>query len=422
MRSVIKNTLFLITVFTLIYVLLGQRAPAVTGRMSMSGCDRCHPKIREEKRKPVQHPPFSKDNCSVCHNPHVSSHTKLLNKSANTLCLSCHKDLANKISQTKAHGALAKGDCLNCHKPHSSSYKGLLKDQAEKLCINCHKETIEKSLHYKVTHQPVIQGACLKCHDSHASSNPYLLNAKPQDLCKKCHQPGCKAEGVSISELTSKKDCTTCHSGHGSDYQKLLGPKGHTTFLKGECRSCHGEIKDLASFTTHKVTTETCLSCHPKDKVKINPEDPHYGLRGNACLFCHSPHASTEEKFVLKFTSFCLECHQDIDRKTALMERRLKGLKKGVLRNRECLACHLPVHSKTTHLLRGDDPLGLKTCARCHPREHENTHPVGEKYKDPRNGKPLTCSSCHSMHEAKYKYLLTHEGDRELCVQCHRIP
>lgn len=421
MKVAIKKICFLVIVFFILYVIifLLKISPAKEARMT---CISCHPKLKEESKNPVQHHPFAKGDCSVCHNPHVSTHSKLLKRSVNSLCLGCHKELSDNMAKNKVHGALAKGDCLSCHKPHSSEIKGLLKSPVEKLCINCHKEEIEKSLHFKVTHQPVAQGACSSCHESHASPRHYLLKKSSRELCIKCHTPGCKVEGVSISEFTSKMDCLSCHSGHGSNYNKLLGPKGHTAFLNGNCKTCHGEFKDLSSFKSQKVTTETCLKCHPKDKVKINTEDPHYGLSENACLFCHSPHGSSEDKLVVKFTAFCLDCHQEIDRKLKVMEKRFKGLKKGVLRNRECLACHLPVHSQTSYLFRGDDPLGLKTCARCHPREHEFTHPVGEKYKDPRNGKPLTCSSCHSMHEAKYKYLLTHEGDRELCIQCHKIP
>lgn len=427
MRAVIKRKKFWLClgfcgIILILFSFLDNKAPARIGQNSESVCLNCHSKLNVEKKKPFQHQPFTRGECVRCHNPHVSSHSKLLNQSIKSLCLECHKDLATKISKNKPHGALAKGDCLSCHNPHASDYKGLLKSFPEKLCISCHKEEIEKSIQEKVTHKPLAQGACLTCHDSHASINNYLLKEDSKKLCAGCHTPGCKVGNTDISALTSKRDCTSCHSGHASPFQKLLGPKGHTAFLDRNCQTCHGEIKDLSVFIDIKVTTETCLKCHPKDKIKINEEDPHYGLKENACLFCHAPHASKDEKLVLKFTGFCIECHEEIDKKINIISRRLKGLKKGVLRNRECLACHLPVHKKTTYLLRGDDPLGLKTCARCHPREHENTHPVGEKYKDPRNGKPLTCLSCHSMHDAKFKYLLTHDGDRELCLQCHQIP
>ncbi len=383
-------------------------------------CLSCHPKISEEKKKSIQHLPFSTDNCTSCHNPHVSSHSKLLKKSVNFLCLSCHKELAEFINKNKVHGALAKGDCLGCHNPHSSDLKNLLKTSTEKLCLNCHKEKIEKDLQLKVTHQPIAQGTCPSCHDSHASPKHYLLKKDSRELCISCHTSRCQVDGIPISELTSKMDCLSCHSGHGSNQENLLGPKGHTAFLTKNCKACHGEIKDQTSFQIKKVTTNTCLSCHSKERIKINEKDPHYGLSENVCLLCHDPHRSSEDKFVIKFTAFCLDCHQEINRKLKVMERRFKGLKKMVLKNRECLACHLPVHSKTTYLFRGDDPLGLKTCARCHTRESRFTHPVGENYKDPRNGKPLTCISCHSMHEAKYKFLLTHDGDKELCLQCHK--
>ena len=45
---------------------------------------------------------------------------------------------------------------------------------------------------------------------------------------------------------------------------------------------------------------------------------------------------------------------------------------------------------------------------------------MGENTRDPRNGQPLDCLSCHRLHGAPFeKYLpLNPDGDR--CIQCHK--
>jgi predicted CXXCH cytochrome family protein len=60
-------------------------------------------------------------------------------------------------------------------------------------------------------------------------------------------------------------------------------------------------------------------------------------------------------------------------------------------------------------------------CARCHESQHKITHPLGDDVIDVRNGEPVTCISCHSMHSAKADYMLTHEKDRAICIQCHKM-
>ena len=39
--------------------------------------------------------------------------------------------------------------------------------------------------------------------------------------------------------------------------------------------------------------------------------------------------------------------------------------------------------------------------------------------RDPRTGRPLSCTGCHLPHTADQPSLLSHEPRRELCVQCH---
>jgi len=44
---------------------------------------------------------------------------------------------------------------------------------------------------------------------------------------------------------------------------------------------------------------------------------------------------------------------------------------------------------------------------------------MGADALDPRNGKPLTCASCHTVHSSDYTFLLADNPERALCVDCH---
>jgi predicted CXXCH cytochrome family protein len=60
-------------------------------------------------------------------------------------------------------------------------------------------------------------------------------------------------------------------------------------------------------------------------------------------------------------------------------------------------------------------------CATCHENVGEqHFHPYGPPARDPRTGEDLQCSSCHNPHSSDYKALLTHDLERDLCLQCHQ--
>ena len=100
------------------------------------------------------------------------------------------------------------------------------------------------------------------------------------------------------------------------------------------------------------------------------------------------------------------------------MEKTLKSIKCTPVKERQCFNCHIPMHSDRPLYFRAD---GIDMCARCHETEHKITHPLGKDVIDPRDGGPLTCLSCHSMHDAKDEFLLTYDRNRALCIQCHKM-
>lgn len=46
---------------------------------------------------------------------------------------------------------------------------------------------------------------------------------------------------------------------------------------------------------------------------------------------------------------------------------------------------------------------------------------MGVDTRDPRNGQPMDCLSCHGMHDAAYDKYMHFGGERELCISCHSL-
>jgi predicted CXXCH cytochrome family protein len=59
-------------------------------------------------------------------------------------------------------------------------------------------------------------------------------------------------------------------------------------------------------------------------------------------------------------------------------------------------------------------------CAQCHEWQTHSTHPIGEKFADPRNKNvTLQCLSCHRSHGTEYKHFIYYDTTNDLCIQCH---
>jgi len=358
-------------------------------------CYRCHATVKLQINKKYIHLPFKQGKCLFCHQSHASGTRGLLVRDVNNLCIQCHKEIKN-------HGF---GTCLECHTSHSSDNKNLLNSQVE--CLNCHKFNNNKE--FVIIHKPYSEKRCLSCHNPHSKLSFYLKE-DPRRLCLTCHQPKCRVKNISIAFITQKMNCITCHSGHNSKYKGLFALHGHSSFYSKKCGDCHNEIKPNVSITLRKDLQLLCLSCH-KDISLLN-NDIHY--KDKNCSLCHYSHASYYSKLI-DYNSFnCVTCHQNIEQKNHMLVKRFKVIRCEPLKNNRCLACHTPPHSKQAYYLKGDK---IEVCVSCHKEFHKVSHPL--KVNDPRNGEPMNCLSCHSMHNAKAEFLLTHDRKRALCIQCH---
>ncbi len=380
-------------------------------------CYRCHNVLKESLSDEFRHFLFKQGKCSTCHDPHVSKDRGLVKKDINPLCLGCHDSIKDLVQNAQQHSAIRDGACTDCHNSHSGPNRKLMKKPEKELCWECHAE-LKPQMDRVNACVPFKKGECSSCHNPHGSLQDNLLIDEPIKTCKRCHNTvKCSAGGVPISSVTKDMNCVSCHSGHSSDIKGLLGPYGHSFFLNKECEKCHKPFKDGGRIETIQEGERLCLSCHKKDTVII-ADDIHGKDTPNSCSMCHDHHASNRSEYTLNESEMCSNCHEDTERRTTFMEKALKSKREcEPIKNRQCFECHVPKHSERKLNFREDE---FVLCNKCHEAQHKITHPLGPDVIDKRNGQPVTCVTCHSMHAAKAKYMLTHDGKRTLCIQCHK--
>ncbi len=379
-------------------------------------CYKCHVKLKESLSRSYVHFPFKDGKCIACHDAHTSDARGLVKEGINPLCLSCHEGIKKALKKNFVHHVLKKGVCTDCHYAHSGENKHLLVKAQRDLCWGCH-EPLKDQLKKSYTHKPFREGECASCHDPHASSEENQIRDIPNKLCKSCHTAKCKIGNASITSAIEKLSCDECHSGHSSNTSGLLGPYGHTAFLDKKCEQCHNPIVADKKITTKISGKDLCFSCHKKDTTKLKEGDVHINDAKGGCTLCHSYHASKKKNLTVKESLSCFTCHQNTEKRTILMEKALKSIRCVPVKARKCFECHLPPHSLNPLYFKADK---IQTCSRCHTQQHKVTHPLGEDVKDPRNGQPITCITCHGMHSSKAEFMLLFDAKRQLCIQCHK--
>jgi predicted CXXCH cytochrome family protein len=382
-------------------------------------CYDCHKGLKDRLSSPNVHILFKQGKCITCHNAHASDMKGLLNDDITGVCLGCHEDINNRLRSATVHSPLRENPCIKCHSIHGGEHKSLLVKSEKDLCWDCH-EGLKEQIQKPYACLPFKEGKCSSCHDSHGSAHDTLLTATPNKLCRECHAPKCKAGGVSIASAVEKLDCTSCHSGHSSQDKGILGPYGHTVFLQKDCGQCHNPITSGQNITTKAKDADLCFSCHNKSDSNIEyiDNDIHVINAENPCDTCHDHHASKRKNLTKNELNICADCHENILKRIASMQKALKTIRCIPVRERRCFECHVPTHSSQPLKFRKDI---ITVCSRCHESQHKITHPLGKDVIDPRSGQPLTCISCHSMHSAKAEFMLAFDRKRALCIQCHKL-
>ncbi len=363
-----------------------------------ASCYKCHD--QSDFAGKVVHAPVAKQDCAICHSPHVSKQLSLLKKPEAELCYSCHKKTAKRIKTSQVlHAPIREGKCSDCHQPHVASNRKLLKKTGSQLCNECH-EDLGKDL--KVLHRPFRQGNCNVCHTPHAGDDYRLLRKTGSGLCLDCHKVTSKLRNSHLDRKIKDLDCLACHDPHGGKDNTLMRSVEHRPFAQKNCRSCHGKAD----------TTKLCLGCHKNSLASFNRVHSHLGAAasGNACTICHNPHVGDRPGLLpTNEGSVCRACHEDT------FKRREQMLHKHQDWN-QCSGCHFGHGGDYPSMLRN----GSNVCAECHDLHKGFTHPIGEDAIDNRNGQPMDCLTCHNANDGSmYKYFMRGSGERGLCIQCH---
>jgi predicted CXXCH cytochrome family protein len=230
-----------------------------------------------------------------------------------------------------------------------------------------------------------------------------LLTAGRDELCSSCHDPQ-DLQPAHAGFPGTLRDCLSCHSPHGSDRPGLIRNILHGPYNKG-CETCH--VSGSGS-----VAIETCQQCHPEVLERMQSLHNHLTRRdGNSCVNCHTPHAG-DDKHLLRARQkqVCARCHRPSVEKYKNSPYKHESID-------ICSDCHYPHGGDEMAMLKGD---GLEVCALCHENQGKFTHPVGPEVPDPRTGRMITCITCHNPMGTDHPDNLILEGDRKLCVQCHK--
>jgi predicted CXXCH cytochrome family protein len=207
-----------------------------------------------------------------------------------------------------------------------------------------------------------LRNECTKCHEL----SPSQFDMVPLNIAVL----SAKTKEDRVKAIESTSTCYSCHKAI------TFSPFVHGPASVWSCLSCH-DIDSMPIYDVKRPDVEVCFRCHTEQKNDWKAKKYLHGpLNTGKCTICHNPHSSENLFNLFKPTwDLCVSCHSN----------------------------------KTTgkHILVGFI---------------YNGHPTN-KVPDPlREGKELTCASCHSPHASDYLNLLALnvESQFELCMKCHR--
>jgi len=385
--------------------------PGAEGKL----CFKCHSDFSKQLEKRYVHSPVKNGECTGCHNPHASDHGKMLAESRDKVCASCHGTMISKNAQS-SHKIVREGKCTLCHDPHASNNRNNLIKSGNELCFTCHKDVAAYLKDLSVPHEPLSD--CLACHNPHSSDDgDHLLTANPPQLCLDCHDISSKLLAVAHKGYpVQNASCIACHNPHGSNQKNILYDQVHPPVAKGMCNQCHEDPNSANPLATKRKGYKLCRGCH-NDEVNdiMGANRLHWAVVGkNGCISCHNPHASQNDALLKgSMLNVCGSCHNDTIQRMKKSVTKHKPIAEG-----DCTACHSP-HSSDNVLLF-NKPKILDVCGSCHEWMTHSTHPIGDKYTDPRNENlKLSCLSCHRAHGTEYEHLIPFPEQTNLCVDCH---
>jgi cytochrome b subunit of formate dehydrogenase len=308
--------------------------------------------------------------CTSCHTahhqlPHIDPRSSIARQNVARTCTQCHvrievvhrKVIRGELWEKQPNAIPA---CVDCHSPHRARRVFYTQGMADKDCLSCHGRRDLRA----ADGEPMFVNADTLAQSRHA-----------RIACAQCHTGANPSELRPCSAITTKVDCSICHSDIVNTYKA----------------SVHGQLAQKGS-----PDAPVCADCHGT-----------HGIRGH--LMTDSP------TYAKNIPELCGRCHRT-GQKAAVRykgpEKRIvesyvesihgKGLlESGLVVTATCVDCHTS-HGERPH----SDPASsvnraniATTCAQCHRGIYElftNTihSPTVAHTKEPLP----TCSDCHSAH------------------------
>jgi predicted CXXCH cytochrome family protein len=241
-----------------------------------------------------------------------------------------------------------------------------------------------KELNHKFQHGPTAVAACDACHQyADPAAHTFKLRAEGRELCTFCH----------------------INKGGTSD------PVAHKPFADGECLKCHDPHGSEARFNLRKEDTNSlCLSCHAA--VLENHTSVHKAVTEKNCTACHQAHSSEHKRLLVKETrELCLSCHEDVAHQVQTAVSFHDPMKPG---NSDCLQCHTPHASDTSHQLKAPP---AELCGKCHLEIAKTAMNASNPHSAVLEGE--ACLNCHKPHGSEHAKLMK-GAPVETCLACHK--
>jgi len=157
-------------------------------------CRSCHDALPGEEHATVRHAPLARGQCLACHGPHGGHLPGLLRLAdSRTLCVSCHAEEGRAAVSREGvvHPPFRKEPCITCHEPHVSSETTLLRKAPGALCTGCHDAAAPAM---RTSHRGLVRATtdCTGCHAGHTSEAkklilPVLHAPFGEGECGACH-------------------------------------------------------------------------------------------------------------------------------------------------------------------------------------------------------------------------------------------
>ncbi len=212
----------------------------------------------------------------------------------------------------------------------------------------------------------------------------FFHKSEKEQVCAKCHNMKMNEQkGIAFENIT-ESNCFGCHYPIATD-KYLHAPTANwlcaTSCHTGENGRFNKKYEGESKYLYPDPIAPNCFSCHKKFKKKFYAERyRHEPVDDGRCNRCHNPHGSEISKKFLrkKVWNLCTTCHVDKKRKGHVVRtfsgksHPTRGVKDPTSKEGKelsCISCHNPHVSNNGFMLRGYMGRGtMLWCKRCHKK------------------------------------------------------